>query len=49
MPERNPAGRLEDLSVHLAFICVLHLCNENGLKVCGVPELNELYISNVPA
>ncbi len=49
MPEHNPAGRLEDLSVHLCFICVLHLANEHGLVIKGVPELDRLEISNVPA
>lgn len=49
VPEENQAGRLEDLSVHLCFICVLHLANEHGLVVKGVPELNQLIIGNVPA
>lgn len=48
VPEENHSGRLEDLSVHLCFICVLHLANEHGLVVQGVPELNQLIISNVP-
>ncbi|KAI7835644.1 hypothetical protein COHA_010458 [Chlorella ohadii] len=48
VPERNPAGRLEDLSVHLCFICVLHLANEHGLVIRSVPELDRLLISNVP-
>ena len=38
------AGRLEDLSVHLAFICVLHLANEYGLTVTGVPTLDQMNI-----
>lgn len=49
VPERNPAGRLEDLSVHLCFICVLHLANEHGLVIEAVPTLDQLLISNVPA
>ncbi|EFN54475.1 hypothetical protein CHLNCDRAFT_135132 [Chlorella variabilis] len=48
VPERNAAGRLEDLSVHLCFICVLHLANEHGLVVRSVPQLDQLLISNVP-
>lgn len=48
VPEDNHAGRLEDLSVHLCFICVLHLANEHGLTVQGAPELNQLIIGNVP-
>lgn len=47
--EHNPAGRLEDLSVHLCFICVLHLANEHGLVVRDAPQLDRLIISNVPA
>ena len=39
------AGRLEDLSVHLAFICVLHLANEHGLSVTGVSALNQMNIT----
>ena len=39
------AGRLEDLSVHLAFICTLHLANEHGLAVTGVSALNQMNIS----
>ena len=49
VPASNPAGRLEDLSVHLCFICVLHLANEHGLVVGAVPGLDRLLISNVPA
>ena len=49
VPEENHAGRLEDLSVHLCFICVLHLANEHGLVIQGVPELDQLIISNIPA
>ena len=48
VPVENEAGRLEDLSVHLCFICVLHLANEHGLVVKGVPELNKMLISNIP-
>ena len=47
-PEQNPAGRLEDISVHMAFICALHLANEHGLVIKSVPEMNDLVISNVP-
>ena len=35
-------------AVHLCFICVLHLANEHGLVINGVPELDQLHISNVP-
>lgn len=47
VPAVNPAGRLEDLSVHLCFICVLHLANEHGLTVGGVPELDRLHLTGV--
>ena len=40
---------LQDLSVHLCFICVLHLANENGLVIKGVDNLEKMLISNVPA
>lgn len=49
VPEANAAGRLEDLSVHLCFICVLHLANEHGLVIRGVSELDALRVSNIPA
>jgi condensin complex subunit 2 len=48
VPAENHAGRLEDLSVHLCFICVLHLANEHGLVVQGVDHLDGLIIGNVP-
>ena len=44
----NAAGRVEDLSMHLCFICVLHLCNEHGLAL-SAPTLDQMVISNVPA
>ena len=43
------AGRQEDLSVHLCFICALHLANEHGLRITGAPTLDCLEISGVPA
>ena len=39
---------LADLSVHLCFICTLHLANEHGLSVTGVPTLDAMTIGNVP-
>ena len=41
----NPAGHLDDISVHLCFICLLHLANEHGLRVTGAPTLDTLLIS----
>lgn len=43
------AGRLEDLSVHLCFICMLHLANEHGLAIHDSPGLDQLSIDNLPA
>ena len=42
------AGRRTS-SVHLCFICALHLANEHGLRITGVPTLDRLEISGVPA
>ena len=39
------AGALEDVSVHMCFICVLHLANEHGLAIKGVSSLDELHVS----
>ena len=47
-PEDNLAGATEDISVHMAFICMLHLANEHGLKITDRPSLNDLDISNLP-
>jgi len=43
------AGRLEDLSVHLCFICLLHLANEHGLSIHDSPGLDQLSIDNLPS
>lgn len=48
VPADNPAGRLEDLSVHLCFICLLHLANEHGLALQAVPEMDRLLVTHVP-
>ena len=39
------AGALEDVSVHMCFICLLHLANEHGLAIKGVTSLDELRIT----
>ncbi|XP_024542601.1 condensin complex subunit 2-like [Selaginella moellendorffii] len=36
-----------DLSVHLCFICLLHLANEHGLVIKGCSTMDELLIENV--
>eukprot|EP00854_Cymbomonas_tetramitiformis_P002543 gene2543-3295_t len=38
----------QDLSVHLCFICMLHLANENGLAITGAPSLEDMQVFNVP-
>ena len=38
---------LRDLSVHVCFICLLHLANENSLRISGVPSLDRLTAGNV--
>jgi condensin complex subunit 2 len=43
------AGALDDISVHMAFICVLHLANENGLAISGSSDLQTMRVSNVGA
>lgn len=48
-PEAARAGRQGDLSVHLCFICALHLANEHGLRITGAPTLDRLDIGGLPA
>ena len=48
-PEAARAGRQSDLSVHLCFICALHLANEHGLRITGAPTLDRLDIDSLPA
>ncbi len=38
------AGALEDISVHLCFICVLHLANEHGLRLDTGGRLDALRV-----
>ena len=38
------AGKKEDVSLHLCFICLLHLANENTLKIEDAPTLDRLTI-----
>ena len=44
LPENHGAGASEDISVHLCFICLLHLCNEKGLQLTNAGQLNSLNI-----
>ena len=39
------AGRDKDLSVHLSFICLLHLANEHELRIDDTPQMDALFIS----
>lgn len=47
VPSDSAAGALEDVSVHMCFICLLHLANEKGLVVRAQEDLTTLTISNV--
>jgi condensin complex subunit 2 len=49
VPERNAAGAVADLSIHLCFICVLHLANEHGLSIHRVEALDKLRIGGAAA
>lgn len=46
-PARCAAAAPENISVHLCFICLLHLANENSLKIQDCSSLDELSISNI--
>lgn len=48
LDDSSGAGRLADLSVHLCFICLLHLANEHGLAIADGPDLRTLTISGFP-
>jgi len=44
LPSSNPDAVATDISPHLYFICLLHLANEHGLKLCDRPTLDEIDI-----
>ena len=46
VPSFGAAGRAEDPSVHLCFICLLHLANEHGLAISGTESLDHLVVSH---
>lgn len=46
LPQYSAAGRAEDLSVHLCFICLLHLANEHGLSMQGTESLDRLSVGH---
>jgi condensin complex subunit 2 len=45
VPDQSQAGDRRDLSVHLCFICLLHLANENGLVVKDASDLKTLQVT----
>ena len=46
VPARMPEGAMPEVSIHLAFICALHLANEHELKITDDKEsLDVLHIS----
>eukprot|EP00249_Psilotum_nudum_P032004 c47091_g1_i1 orf=213-2336(+) len=47
LPGDCRVAAFQDISVHLCFICLLHLANEHNLSIKGCSDLNELYISNI--
>jgi len=44
LPSSNSDAVSTDISPHLYFICLLHLANEHGLKLCDRPTLDEIDI-----
>lgn len=44
VPAVSAAGPLEELSVHMCFICLLHLANEKGLAITSTSDLAGLKI-----
>ena len=44
LPPGCGAAQLSDISVHMAFICVLHLANEHGLAITGAASLTEMRV-----
>jgi len=49
MPDHSAAGSMEDVSVHMCFICLLHLANEKGLVIKAKEDLCTLTVSEVPS
>ena len=46
LPHKMSQLLSENLSVPLAFTCLLHLANEKQLKIEGTPSLSDLKISH---
>ncbi|KAL2652760.1 hypothetical protein R1flu_020888 [Riccia fluitans] len=47
IPEDCLAAAPEDISIHLCFICLLHLANEQNLLLQSCPSMDDLRIFNV--
>lgn len=49
IPPDCPAAPIEDISVHLCFISLLHLANENSLALTAPETMDEVNISGFHA
>ncbi|KAG6546966.1 hypothetical protein Mapa_011582 [Marchantia paleacea] len=47
IPDDCPAAAQEDISVHLCFICLLHLANERNLRLQDCPTMDDLRVFNI--
>jgi len=47
LPEDCPAAAQEDISVHICFLCLLHLANEHNLCIKDCSTMDELRIFQV--
>ncbi|CAK9882051.1 unnamed protein product [Sphagnum jensenii] len=47
LPEDCPAAAQEDISVHICFLCLLHLANEHNLCIRDCSTMDELRIFQV--
>ena len=45
LPGKVSSNMWENMSVPIAFTCLLHLANEKELKIEGMPTLSDLKIS----
>lgn len=41
---QGAGARTGDVSVHLCFICMLHLANEHGLHILGTPGMDTMSV-----
>jgi condensin complex subunit 2 len=44
----SPPEQMKEVSVAYCFICLLHLANEQGLRVEGNSQLDDLTVSHAP-